>query len=100
MAIKTRSIVEVQCDLCQEHRTIEADRNGPRLDGLGYRKVKLVIEPIDQELCAGLAWTSPAQVVCRECLGKVKGGLKLQTPEDQTDAELETMKRALKNGRA
>lgn len=96
MAIKTRSIVEVQCDLCQENRTIEADRNGPRLDGLGYRKVKLLVEPIDAEVFAGLSWTSPAQIVCRDCLGKIKGSLKVQTPEDQTDAELEKMKRALK----
>ena len=100
MAIKTRSIVEVQCDLCQEHRTVEADRTGPRLDGLGYRKVKLTIEPIDPELCAGLAWTSPAQVVCRDCLSKVKGSLKVQTTEDHADAELEKMKRTLKDGRA
>lgn len=97
VAIKTRSIVEVQCDLCMEQRTIESDRTGPRLDGLGYRKVKLTIEPIDADLCAGLSWTSTSQIVCRECLTKVKSSLRVQTSEDQTEAELEKMKRALKD---
>lgn len=99
MGIKTKAIIEVQCDLCEEHRTVEADRTGPRLDGLGYRKVKLTIEPIDPELCAGLAWTSAPLVVCRDCLAKVKGSLKVQSGEDQCEAELEKMKRALKDGR-
>ena len=99
MGIKTKAIIEVQCDLCQEHRTVEAERNAPRLDGLGYRKVKLTIEPIDPELCAGLAWTSAPQVVCRECLTKVKTSLHVTSGEDQTDAELEKMKQALKERR-
>ena len=99
MGIKTKAIIEVQCDLCNEHRTVEADRTGPRLDGLGYRKVKLTIEPIDPELCAGLTWTSAAQVVCRDCLTKVKHSLKVQSGEDHADVELEKMKKALKDGR-
>jgi hypothetical protein len=96
VGIKTKAIIEVQCDLCEEHRTVEADRTGPRLDGLGYRKVKLTIEPIDPELCAGLSWTSAPQIVCRDCLTKVKSSLKVQSGEDQCEAELEKMKRALK----
>lgn len=99
MGIKTKAIIEVQCDLCQEPRTIEVERNSPRLDGLGYRKVMITIEPIDPELCAGLSWTSAPQVVCRECLAKVKTSLRLQTGEDQCEAELEKMKKALKDGR-
>jgi hypothetical protein len=99
VGIKTKAIIEVQCDLCCEHKTVEADRNGPRLDGLGYRKLKLTIEPIDPELCEGLAWTSAPQVVCRDCLAKIKESLHVKSGEDQCEAELERMKKALKEGR-
>lgn len=99
MGIKTRAVIEVQCDLCQDQKTIEAEKNAPRLDGLGYRKVKITIEPIDPELSAGLAWTSQPQILCRECLAKVKTSLKVQSGEDQCEAELEKMKKALHDGR-
>ena len=99
MGIKTKAIIEVQCDLCNEHRTLEAEGNAPRLDGLGYRKVTITIEPIDPELSSGLSWTSAPQVVCRECLTKVKTSLRVSSGEDQCEAELEKMKRALKERR-
>jgi hypothetical protein len=99
MGIKTKALIEVQCDLCNEHRTVESERNAPRLDGLGYRKVTVTIEPIDPELCAGLSWTSAPQVVCKDCLTKMKSSLRLATGEDQCEAELEKMKKALKDGR-
>ena len=47
----------------------------------------------------GLSWTSAPQVVCRDCLAKVKQGLKVQSGEDQADAELDRMKKAMKGGR-
>jgi hypothetical protein len=95
MGIKTKSLIEVQCDLCGTSETVEAERPSARLDQKGYRRVKLVIEPIDPEYTAALAWTSPAQVFCQACLKKTRTTLGLPNAEDAAEAELERMKKQM-----
>jgi hypothetical protein len=96
VGIRTKSLVEVQCDLCEHGQTVEVDRPPARLDALGYRRVKLAIEPLDPELASGLA-SHRDLVLCRDCLAKVKQVLRVQTPDDAADEELGRMKRALRD---
>jgi hypothetical protein len=95
MGIKTKSLIEVQCDLCGASETVEAERPSARLDQLGYRRVKMVIDAIDPEYTGALAWTSPIQIFCKTCLKKARTTLGLPNAEDAADAELERMKKQI-----
>lgn len=94
MGITTRSLADVQCDLCKATRTVELDPVPTgQLNDLGYRRVKLSIEPPDPR-----ASTQEKRqyelIACADCLAKLTGGLHLATPEDEAERELQEMKRA------
>jgi len=99
MGIKTKSFVEVTCDLCRTTETVEAEKPSPRLDTLGYRRVSLAIEPIHPEMAHDLRWVSPELILCRPCLKKVKETLNLSTSDDPCEDELERLKRSMTTGK-
>jgi hypothetical protein len=94
MGIITRSLADVQCDLCKTTRTVELDPVPTgQLNDLGYRRVKLTIEPPDPRF-ASQEKRQYELIACVDCLAKLTGGLHLSTPEDDAERELREMKLA------
>lgn len=95
MAIRTRSVVDVQCDLCQASQTVEDSGDKAFLDTLGYRRLKISIEPIAEKLKSDVSIKREV-VACTECIRKLLGSIGMRSVEDEAELRLQELKAELK----
>jgi len=91
MGLNKKSIIDIQCDSCDSHASVEGDEYGRILDEAGWRIALIAIQPVDDSLRSSQRKRAPEErFLCGECLVKLKSLVNVY--EGDGEAELAKLK--------